>query len=196
MFPGTTSPIVVSEPPSQELFDDVLRGGGLIGFALRSTGGEAAPGVHSVGCSGEVFRCERLRGGGRRIYVRGRQRFRIRGRVECKRSYGVAVVQILHEAPVLAHEMRPLRDRVRTAIEDYEQSMGVVESVADRFFSKLDLEGLVNHLCVRLPWNPLEKQRLLECATIERRCGDLVALIRHRAAEGRLGLRPGREADT
>jgi len=195
VFPGTATPVIISGSTAQELFHDALGCGGLVGMALRDTDGDGVLGVHSVGCTGEIYRREHLADGMWRLLVRGKQRFRIRGRAECARSYSVAVVQILHEAPVLAHEMRPLRDRVRAAIEDYEQALGAEKPVADRFFDKLDVEGLVNHLCVRLPWSPVEKQRLLECATVEHRCRDLVALIRHRAAEGRLGLKARREAD-
>ncbi|RMF19364.1 MAG: hypothetical protein D6760_13130 [Deltaproteobacteria bacterium] len=196
LFPGTTVSIRVTNTPARTLFEDALRGGWRIGLALRATSPADALGVHAVGCAGEIRRRERLTTGTWRVVVRGVHRFRIRAHPHREGAYCRALVQILYEAPVLAHEMRPLRDRIRAALEDYERAMGVERSMAGRMFSKLDVEGLVNHLCIRLPWSPLEKQRLLECATLEARCHDLVALIHHRAAEKRLGLEGRRGADT
>ena len=46
---------------------------------------------------------------------------------------------------------------------------------AEQLFAKLDPDGLVNYLCASLPLELIERQSLLQCATLEARYSALCA---------------------
>jgi hypothetical protein len=55
---------------------------------------------------------------------------------------------------------------------------------------------LVNYLCASLPFDVVERQSLLECATVERRYSRLCELLDFKTAEARLGMDAGRGTDS
>jgi Lon protease-like protein len=65
----------------------------------------------------------------------------------------------------------------------------------DRIFDKLEIERIVNYLCASLPLDVLEKQSLLDCATVEQRYRRLCEVIDFKTAEARLGLDSARDVD-
>ncbi|RMD83158.1 MAG: hypothetical protein D6815_07310 [Candidatus Dadabacteria bacterium] len=200
LFPGTSIRLRVCSPAQCQLIEDVARTGGIVGTVLsRQDSAEASASWHAVGCCATLGSHRRMRDGTWQVTLRGRLRFRVCGEAsawgEPVRPYPVVRVQALYEAPALAHEMRQLRDEIRRALEDYGRLVGAPPDSVAPLFVKLDLEGLVNYLSARLSWSPLEKQALLECPTIERRCRRLIALLSYRTMEGRLGLDPERGID-
>jgi len=204
LFPGTLLPLHIFEPRYRAMLADALNDDRTIGMVLLRAGarseapatGEARPSVYPVGCAGRVIEHELLPDGRSIIVLQGVTKFRIKSELDVETPYRSVAVQALYEAPAPADQMRIWREDLRTRMSTYLTARSVAESERiDGIFDKLEIERIVNYLCAALPLEVVEKQSLLECATVEQRYRRLCEVIDFKTAEARLGLDSARDVD-
>jgi Lon protease-like protein len=180
LLPGGELPLRIFEPRYLNMVDDVMAGDRMIGMIQTRAGGERArPNLAGVGCAGRITSFNETSDGTYLITLTGVCRF------------GVG-----DELPVRT----PYR-QVRATFDPFAEDLGDEEVDADAFdrssFVKalkvylnrreLDidwetaetapLESLVTSLAMGLPFEPAEKQALLEAQSLAARCEALTALL-------------------
>ena len=180
LLPGGELPLRIFEPRYLNLVDDVMAGDRMIGMIQTRAGGERArPNLAGVGCAGRITSFNETSDGTYLITLTGVCRF------------GVG-----DELPVRT----PYR-QVRATFDPFAEDLGDEEVEADQFdrtrfvkalkvylnHRELDidwetaenapLESLVTSLAMGLPFEPAEKQALLEAPSLAARCEALTALL-------------------
>jgi Lon protease-like protein len=186
LFPATLLPLHIFEPRYRAMVADALDGERLIGMVMLRPGWEpryeGAPDVYSVGCAGFITHADRLPDGRYNIILRGTEKFRI---IEERRArtgaelYRVAQIESIPETPT---------DRGTSALSDARRRLERL--IAKRLHRTTDEtipkdipdEDLVHAIAQHL--EPLEKQALLECNGLLRRCQSLIELLEMRMMEG------------
>jgi Lon protease-like protein len=192
LFPNVFLPLHVFEPRYREMVADALASDRVIGMVLLRPGYErdyeGRPPIYPVGCSGVLTHAERLPDGRYHLVLRGIERFRI-VEEDHSRSYRRAVVEPLRDAPPDAAD--------RTAILDQraklESMLGPTQSSGGdpRMPASMSDEDLVNALAQYLDLEPLEKQALLEKASLRARAESLVELLEMKIMMARTPGRSG-----
>ncbi len=184
LLPETTLPLHVFEPRYRAMLADALESDRLIGMQLLDgdapPDGEGRPGLHAIGCAGEVVHHEPLEDGRSNIVLRGTFRYRIETEPPSGAPYRVAEVTPLATAPLPrtdpagrtpAEWRRLLADSVRKLAD------AVGRSAARELPSRLSDEGLVNEAVSRLGLDPLDGYRLLAMDRLEERYAWTLARI-------------------
>lgn len=186
LFPGGRLPLRIFEPRYLNMVDDVMAGDRVIGMIQTRPGGERSrPNLCAVGCLGRITSFNETSDGTYLITLTGVCRFTVK-----------------EELPVRT----PYR-QVRAGFEPFEPDLEEREATAEAFdrkrFAKalkaylnrreLDidwetaegapLESLVNSLSMGLPFEPQEKQALLEAESLAARCDALTTLLEIDALE-------------
>ncbi len=180
LLPRARLPLHIFEPRYLAMLDDVLKSGHrLIGMVQPLPGrGDGPPALHAIGCAGRVTAFSETEDGRYMISLTGISRFRIREEVT-----GFTPYRRVH-ASWTGFE----QDRGRT-----ETDMGFdrarLMAMLGRFFSTRGLstdwesldqaedELLVNSLSMLCPFEPEEKQALLEAPCLATRRETLMTLI-------------------
>ena len=178
LFPNVFLPLHIFEPRYREMVADALASDRMIGVVLLRRGWdrdyEGRPPIYSVGCSGVLTHNERLPDGCYNLVLRGIERFRILEEDHAL-GYRRAVIEPLREQPLDAADRAAiLRQRAKL------ESMLVPSqsNAADpRMPASMADEDLVNALAQYLDLEPLEKQALLEKASLRTRAESLVELL-------------------
>ena len=178
LFPNVFLPLHIFEPRYREMVADALASDRMIGMVLLRQGWdrdyEGRPPIYSVGCSGVLTHNERLPDGRYNLVLRGIERFRILEEDHAL-GYRRAVIEPLREQPLDAADRAAiLRQRAKL------ESMLVPSqsNAADpRMPASMADEDLVNALAQYLDLEPLEKQALLEKASLRTRAESLVELL-------------------
>jgi len=175
LFPGMPMPLHVFEPRYRRMVEDALEARRPIGMTLLRPGWEAEyeerPPVYAIGCAGVIDRHERLADGRYNLLLRGVSRFRILGEQDGE-PYRLATVEMLDEAPGDAAALDGLVRRLLAAVA---QAADGPATLVLR--GEVPTETLVNGLAQALPLEPVEKQSLLDCDTIEARAARLVEIM-------------------
>ena len=186
LLPRSVLPLNVFEPRYLNMIDDAMSGERLIGMVQTRPGGERArPNLVSVGCAGRITSYAESSDGRYLINLTGVRRFRFIDELPAQTPYRqvradfAAYEADLHPAPDLPeHERTALLNGLKAYLEgrgleiDWDQA------------KEAPLEALVNSLSTALPFEPAEKQALLEAATLAERREALVALMVIGAAGG------------
>jgi len=189
LFPETLLPLHIFEPRYRKMLDDALEDDRLIGMVLVSDASAQEPvPIYSVGCAGRIVEHKAIPDGRSLIVLEGTTKFRVTRELATEEPYRVVQPQALYEAPIPAETMRSWRDALHERMVAYVRALGGEEEALERTFEKLRPEGLVNYLSASLPLEILERQSLLECATVEQRYSRLCELLDFKIAEARLGL--------
>jgi len=179
LFPNVFLPLHIFEPRYREMVEEALAGDRLIGMTLLRPGWEGAyeerPAVYDVGCAGLITHADRLPDGRYNIVLRGLAKFRITGE-QAGRAFRIAEVDALPEA---------VSDLDRAVLRDDRQRLEsllvtTLERSDNRFPASMPDEDLVNALCQYLPFDPIERQALLEQSGIQARCRALMDLLEMR----------------
>ncbi|MEO8601855.1 MAG: LON peptidase substrate-binding domain-containing protein [bacterium] len=179
LFPGVPLPLHIFEPRYREMVRDVERGEDkLIGMVLLR--GEwrreyyAAPEIFSVGCAGKMVSVEPLPDGRYNILLHGVREFTV---IAEGPGHTYRRAEVRWRASDQAGVRPELRNRVHALmhrfLEDREPTL-VTRLLAD---STLSDELLINFLCYALDFVPLEKQALLESATLAERGARLCDVV-------------------
>lgn len=182
LFPHISLPLHVFEPRYRKMVADALSSHRTIGMVLLRAGWEGdyqgRPPIYSTGCAGTIVGSEELEGGRYNIVLRGASRFRV-VQEHAGEPYRLARVEPDPEKPGDAARVEAVRDKVLAAL-----SAGASEAMS-AVLAQLPDDVFVNGLSQSLGFDPLERQSLLECDTIEERLARLLALVEFRA------LKPG-----
>jgi Lon protease-like protein len=193
LFPSVFLPLHIFEPRYREMVADALASDRMIGMVLLRPGWqrdyEGRPPIYRVGCSGVITHYEKLPDGEYNIVLRGLDRFQI-VEEDDQRSYRRAVIEPLPERATTADDravIRRQRSRLETLLSPTAEKAADVEArvatggtarVSDSAMpASMSDEDTVNALAQYLDFEPLEKQALLEKASLRARAESLVELL-------------------
>jgi Lon protease-like protein len=187
LLPGTILPLHIFEPRYRNMVEDALSAGRVFGMIQPFTpqqdnrplpgAGNERPELYRVGCAGYIEKWEKLPDGRFFIQLKGVNRFRFEEELPQRRGYRLVKANYRDFPDATLHEdWHCERGAVLEALTDYGKAHGmqVKPEHANRFS---DIE-LINLLGVSLPFDPAEKQALLEAATLKNREIVLINLLR------------------
>ena len=138
---------------------------------------ESEPTIYSVGCAGRIASFEETDDGRLLILVKGLARFRVVKEVEGQNGYR----RVRADFSAFRSDMEPgpKFDFNREQILGYLRRYLEVQSMPVNFevLKGLSDSTLVTSLCMICPFDPREKQALLEAATMTERTATLVTLL-------------------
>jgi Lon protease-like protein len=186
LLPWGRLPLNIFEPRYLNMTLDALGAGRIIGMVQPNYDREetgADPAVYSVGCAGRIASFEETEDGRLLILLKGLCRFSIVNEIEGRKGY--RRVKALYE-PFKADLDQPanfevnreqLFERLKPYLEAHAMPLGV------EVLKGLSDPTLVTSLCMVCPFDPREKQALLEAPTLKARYDALLALLQIAAFE-------------
>ena len=196
LLPWGRLPLNIFEPRYLNLVLDSLKNGRVFGMVQpdydkverdkhdkhepdsKVTSLHAEPPVYHVGCAGRISSFEETDDGRLLITLRGLARFRIHSEVEGLKGY--RRMHVTYDA--FKEDMEPLekfnldRDAMMERLKPYLEAQGMRINIDA--IKGLSETTLVTSLCMICPFDPREKQALLEAPSIETRAETLLALLR------------------
>lgn len=186
LLPRGGMPLNVFEPRYLNMIDDVMAGDRVVGLIQTRPGGERTrPALAAVGCAGRITSYAETSDGRYLLTLTGICRFRIAAELSTSTPYR----QVRADFAVFEDDLQELED---AEDDDREGMLAALRAyLAPRGFDidwstaqEAPLEALVNSLSMALPFEPAEKQALLEAADLRKRRLALVALMQIGAASG------------
>ncbi len=189
LLPQGKLPLNIFEPRYLALVQDSLAWGRILGMIQPSepTSGPQDPPVFGTGCAGRVSSFDETDDGRLTITLTGVCRFRIAEEVETTRGYRRVAADWAPFAADLDEDPEIVVDRTRLLtvlkpflkLHNMELNWKAVEAAGDL--------ALTVSLAMACPFEPREKQALLEAATPSQRAETLIALMEMAMAEGNGG---------
>lgn len=184
VLPRGQLPLNIFEPRYLNMIDDAMAGDRIVGMIQPSGGPEALPALSPVGCAGRITSFAETSDGRYLVTLTGVARFRILAELPVQTPYRQTRVDFEPFAVDLkAPDEDDAFDRsdLLAALQDYLNPRGLdIDWDAAR---DAPPEALVNSLSMALPFEPAEKQALIEALTLGDRLACLTALLRIDAAE-------------
>jgi Lon protease-like protein len=178
LLPHGQLPLNIFEPRYLNMFDDVMSGERIIGMIQTRPGGSAEhPRLAPIGCAGRVTSFAETGDGRYLVTLTGVCRFKLGEELPARAPYRQVRADFsdfeadLLEAPGSVAEPGPLLAALRRYLDH--RGLAIDWTSAESAPS----EALVNSLAMALPFDPLEKQALLEAPTLADRRETLVALL-------------------
>ncbi len=186
LLPWGRLPLNIFEPRYLNMTLDCLGQNRIIGMVQPNydrTGDSAEPAVYSVGCAGRVASFEETEDGRLLIMLKGLCRFSIISEIEGRRGY--RRVKASYDAyrgdlDTPSHfeiNREKLFERLKPYLEAHAMPIGV------DVLKGLPDASLVTSLCMICPFDPREKQALLEAPTLKARYDALLTLLQIAAFE-------------
>ncbi len=180
LLPHSQLPLQIFEPRYVAMVDDVMAADRIIGMVQTRPGGDPErPGLQPIGCAGKITTFSETNDGRYLITLTGLSRFRIREELTIQTPYRQTRVDFIP----FETDLQPPRgeddgfDRMKllAALKGYleRRSLDVDWETA----KAAPAEALVNSLAMALPFDPAEKQALLEAPRLNERREALVALM-------------------
>lgn len=184
LLPRGQLPLNIFEPRYLNMIDDAMAGDRIIGLVQPVGGTPALPGLSPVGCAGRITSFAETSDGRYLITLTGVSRFRIAAELPSKAPYRqVRAAFDAYEADLASPPEEPDFDRhaFLDALRNYlaHRSLDIDWETAE----SAPMEALVNSLSMALPFEPAEKQALLEAVSLLPRSEALIALMRIDAAD-------------
>ena len=186
LLPGGELPLRIFEPRYLNLVDDVMAGDRMIGMVQTRAGGERTrPNLAHVGCAGRITSFNETSDGTYLITLTGVCRFEAGEELAVKTPYRQVRTGFAPFFGDLAdEEVDPDefdRKRFAVALKKYlnHRDLDIDWDTAET----APLETLVTSLAMGLPFEPLEKQALLEAPTLVERVDALTTLMEIDALE-------------
>jgi uncharacterized protein len=186
LLPGGQLPLNIFEPRYLNMFDDAMSGERIIGMVQTRPGGDPErPNLAPVGCAGRVTSFAETSDGRYLVTLTGVCRFRVGDELPARSPYRQVRADFttfeddLREASphvVSTGEASPLLDALRRYLDH--RGLAIDWTSAEAAPS----DALINSLAMALPFEPVEKQALLEAPTLAERRETLVALLEIDAA--------------
>jgi len=182
LLPHSQLPLNVFEPRYIKLVDDVLRGNRLIGMIqprdleAEERVPEKAP-LYDIGCVGRLTTFQEYEDGRYFITLTGVQRFRLEEEISTTTPYRQLRVNYDDFAAADEHveaDFTADRDRFMQLIRAYVDVQGY--QVNWEMIEQTDTLTLVTAGATLAPWQPSEKQALLEAMTMQDRYDTLITL--------------------
>jgi uncharacterized protein len=179
LFPRGQIPLNIFEPRYLNMIDDALKGDRMIGLIQPDgRGPREKPGLASVGCAGRLTAFAETDDGRYLITLTGIARFKVTAERDVVTPYRqvhpdwLAFGDDLRAPQSFAgFDRQPLLD----ALRDYLDRNNLKADWSS--IDEAQAEPLVNALSALCPFQPIEKQALLEARTIEERRDTLIALM-------------------
>ena len=186
VMPRSQLPLNIFEPRYLNMIDDAMAGDRLIGMVQSRDGmtGER-PALHGVGCVARLTSFSETSDGRYIITLSGLCRFQVGRELTAPSPYRRVEARFEpYAADLVGPGDDPPFDRsVFTAtLKRYLDSRGL--SVDDDAMAQAPLEALANSLSMALPFDPPEKQMLLEAPDLDDRLDILQAMLAINAAGG------------
>ena len=180
LLPHAALPLNVFEPRYLELVDDALKGDRLIGMIQPTESEETVlrPKLSQVGCAGRIISWRETDDNRYLITLAGLCRFRVKEEISALSAYRQVACDFASFARDLAQgedDDEFPRERLLSALKDY---LNRRDMKADwKSVMTAPAESLVNALAMMCPFEPAEKQALLEAPSWTERVSTLVALL-------------------
>ena len=184
LFPQMPLPLHVFEPRYRKMVADVRQDHDTIGMVLLRPGWEpiyyGRPPVFPIGCAGRIEQCESLPDGRYNLVLRGLSRFTI---VEehAGEPYRVATIRPRPDHTDPHSDLEAGRADLIAAIEKASEREIVV------LHGQLPADVFVNALSQSLDLAPVERQTLLDCDDVVRRCRRLIEILEYKRLEKQSG---------
>jgi len=180
LLPHTALPLNIFEPRYIAMVDDAMASERIIGMVQTKPGGDPErPRLQPVGCAGKITTFAETADGGYLITLTGLSRFVLGAELAATGPYRQAQVDYMaFEADLTSvHDTDEGFDRMRllNALRGYLERRAL--DVDWETAKAAPSEALVNSLAMALPFDPAEKQALLEADGLAERRGTLVALM-------------------
>jgi Lon protease-like protein len=186
LLPGGQLPLNIFEPRYLNMLDDAMSGERIIGMIQTRPGGDhQRPALAPVGCAGRVTSFAETSDGRYLITLTGLCRFKAGEELPVRTPYRQMRVDFTPYEPDLREDGAGERtasdiDRLLVALRRYLDHRGLAIDWGDAESAPSD--ALINSLAMALPFDPMEKQALLEAETIFERKATLTALLEIDAA--------------
>jgi uncharacterized protein len=178
LLPHGQLPLNIFEPRYLNMIDDAMAADRIIGMVQTRGGDKTRPSLQAIGCAGRITAFTETRDGRYLITLTGAARFRLGEELPAQTPYRRARADF---APFAA-DLEPLglrdgydRERLLGALKSYLAHRGL--AVDWEAAEGAPTAALVNSLCAALPFDPAEKQALLEAPAPTDRGEALIALL-------------------
>ena len=178
LLPGGRLPLNIFEPRYLNMVDDVMAGDRIIGMIQTRGGDKERPALAPVGCAGRITSYAESSDGRYLITLTGVCRFRPGKELPVQTPYRQVTAEFEpYESDLTAAPADGLLDRT--------MFFDVLKHYLDRRGLEIDWDSarsappdaLINSLAIGLPFDPAEKQALLEAYSIADRRDALIALL-------------------
>ena len=184
LLPRGQLPLNIFEPRYLNMIDDAMAGERMLGMIQPSGGPARLPSLSAVGCAGRITSFAETSDGRYLITLTGIARFRVTTELPSPTPYRqVRAAFAPFEADLTAPHEGEAFDRpaflagLKTYLERRQLEIDWETAEA------APQEALINSLSMALPFEPAEKQALLESPALDDRVDVLTALMRIDAAE-------------
>jgi Lon protease-like protein len=193
LLPHTRLPLNVFEPRYLAMVDHAMASYRMIGMIQPRTPGEdmaPRPALADVGCAGRIVEYGETDDGRYLVTLAGIIRFKIAGERDGSEPYREIAADYAAFAEDLRQDTEPdfSRERLLEALKPYLVERGL--NTDWETLEQAPAEMLVNALAMICPFDPEEKQALLEAATVKERAEALLALIEIANASSGAGGKP------
>jgi hypothetical protein len=179
LLPRGQLPLNIFEPRYLNMIDDAMAGDRIIGMVQPRGGPQRLPGLSAIGCAGRITSFAETSDGRYLITLTGCARFRLTGELSSRTPYRqIRVDFTAFEADLrapAADDSGIDRDSLLGALRAYLEARGL--EIDWDTAGTAPPEALVNSLSMALPFDPPEKQALLEAGGLTDRCAVLTALL-------------------
>jgi hypothetical protein len=191
LLPRGQLPLNIFEPRYLNMIDDAMSGDRIVGMIQTVGGQRERPALAPVGCAGRITSYAETSDGRYLVTLTGVIRFRMTGELPVQTPYR----QVRAEYAEFEADLKPPpedfefdRDRLLDALKAYlsHRSLDVDWETAQA----APEESLINSLSMALPFEPAEKQCLLEAGALSERRKALCALLEIDAADPSEGGEP------
>ncbi len=179
LLPGGQLPLNIFEPRYLEMVADALRGEKLIGMIQPDLTAphcsETTPPLSEIGCVGRISAFQETGDGRLHISLSGICRFKLIKEMTVNTGYRQCEINAFEtDLSEMSEGDDVDRDAVLTAFKNY---LTAHDMDADwETVNKADTQSLITALCMMSPYDPAEKQALLEAPTLKDRADTLIAI--------------------
>jgi hypothetical protein len=190
LYPRAALPLNIFEPRYLNMVDDVIAGDRVLGMIQpsRTNAQEEPTATMQIGCLGRITSFAETDDGRYLITLSGVLRFQVKAELTVSKPY--RMVQAEYGAfgddlipPKPDYQMD--RERLESALRRYEQANGFM--VDWQQVSAAPAESLVHAIATLCPFDPAEKQALLEARRLDERCATLITLLELNALDDENG---------
>lgn len=188
LLPWGRLPLNIFEPRYLNMTLDALAVGRIIGmvqpnYDRESSGAKDEPAVYSIGCAGRIASFEETEDGRLLIMLKGLCRFSITEEIEGRKGYRrvKASYESFKTDLDVPQNFEVSRETLFARLKPYLEAHAMPLSI--EVLKDLTDATLVTSLCMVCPFDPREKQALLEASTLKARYDALLALLQIAAFE-------------
>lgn len=179
ILPRGQLPLNIFEPRYLNMIDDAMAGDRIIGMIQPSGGDAVTPHLSPIGCAGRITSFAETSDGRYLITLTGCARFRLAGEISSQTPYRQIRADFTgFEADLTApppDDQGLDRDGLLDALRAYLENRGL--DIDWDTAETAPPEALINSLSMALPFEPSEKQALLEAPALTDRSTVLTALL-------------------